>query len=348
MADPRSRTEGRALAQRYYPEVVAPLLTARWPGLPHGAGRLGTGSDVLGLDDEMSRDHDWGLRLTVLVAAEMRDSVHELLCQELPQFFDGLPTRFVFTKQSEPVLGVDVDTASIFAKSRLGLDPREEMMGPLDWLTFTGQAVLEVVAGPVFHDSTGDITDIRNRLAWYPDDVWRYVIASDWARLSEEMPLMSRAGDRGDDLGSRVIAARLVDVAMHLGFLLERQWSPYSKWRWILFAGMPAMESVSRALMATLRAETWHERQSCLAAALDELQNVQGARGLPARPTATVAFFDRPYLQPDGRVIEDLLGAVSDPSLRERPVGRGSIEQQTDNVAILVDPSARRAATAVD
>ena len=156
---------------------------------------------------------------------------------------------------------------------------------------------------------------------------------------------MGRAGDRGDDLGSRVIAARLVDIAMHLGFLLERQWVPYAKWRGILFARIPAMEPVSGALRATLRAETWRERQTCLAAALDELQSVQHARGLPARATATVPFHDRPYLHPDDRVIEDLLGTISDPAVRKLPRGRGSIEQQTDNVALLVDPRARRAAT---
>lgn len=49
---------GTELVRSYYEQVVAPLLAARWPGLPHAAGRLGSGSDVLGLDDAMSRDHD--------------------------------------------------------------------------------------------------------------------------------------------------------------------------------------------------------------------------------------------------------------------------------------------------
>jgi len=60
--------EGIELARRYFGEVVRPLLAHRRPGLSSAAGRLGSGSDVLGLDDDRSRDHDWGLRLTVLVA----------------------------------------------------------------------------------------------------------------------------------------------------------------------------------------------------------------------------------------------------------------------------------------
>lgn len=346
MADLPSGLDGRALARRYYSEVVGPLLLTRWPRLPHAAGRLGSGSEVLGLDDEVSRDHDWGLRLTLLVGADMRDNVEKMLRDDLPATFDGLPTRFAFTGRSECVLAVDVETASDFTRSRLGVDPRDGME-PFDWLTVTGQAVLEVVAGPVFHDSAGEITDIRKRLEWYPDDVWRYVIASDWARLAEEMPLMSRAGDRGDELGSRVIAARLVDIAMHLGFMLERQWPPYSKWRGLMFARLPTMGLVLPALTSTLQAGTWRERQASLAMALDAILNVQSARGLPNRPAATVPFYNRPYLLPDEQIIDDLLSTVTNPSLREHRV-RGSIEQQTDNVALLVDPTARRAATALD
>ena len=62
-----ARDSGVDIARTYYFEVVRPLLALRFPGMPHAAGRLGGGSDVLGLDDETSRDHDWGLRLNLFV-----------------------------------------------------------------------------------------------------------------------------------------------------------------------------------------------------------------------------------------------------------------------------------------
>jgi len=51
---------GRELARRFHAYAVAPLLAQGMPGLRYAAGRFGSGSDVLGLEDVMSRDHDWG------------------------------------------------------------------------------------------------------------------------------------------------------------------------------------------------------------------------------------------------------------------------------------------------
>jgi hypothetical protein len=129
------------LARAYYDEVVGPLLAAKWPGLPHAAGRLGSGSDVLGLDDATSRDHDWGLRLTLLVDETNCDEVHAYLTAKLPESHAGLPTRFPFTGQTESIHHVEVASAAGFVRGRLGFDPRDGL-STIDWLTMTGQAVL--------------------------------------------------------------------------------------------------------------------------------------------------------------------------------------------------------------
>ncbi|UFU08257.1 DUF4037 domain-containing protein [Ruania halotolerans] len=331
---------GRSLARRYYEEIVRPLLLERWPGLPHAAGRLGSGSDVLGLDDAMSRDHDWGLRLTLLVDETLVADVDAHLAEMLPGMFLGLPTRFALSGHPEAVHHVEVSSPSRFAIDRLGFDPRAGLSVD-EWLSVTGQAVLEVVAGPVFHDETGEIAQIREALEWYPGDVWRYVVATDWIRIEEEMPLMSRAGDVGDDLGSRVIAARLVDVAMHLGFTLHRRWMPYPKWRGTMFRELPGVGGIHDHLTAVLRAGEWRERQAHLARALDLLLAAQETVGLPAQAPATMDFWDRQYLVPREEIAAALLADIGDPAARSLPRGRGSVEQMTENVAVLVDPVQR-------
>jgi hypothetical protein len=58
---------GIGLACAYWSQVVRPVLDEHRPPVPRAASRIGNGSDVLGLDDQMSCDHDWGLRLQIFV-----------------------------------------------------------------------------------------------------------------------------------------------------------------------------------------------------------------------------------------------------------------------------------------
>ena len=47
----------------------------------------------------------------------------------------------------------------------------------------------------------------------------------------------------GDELGSAVLGARLVESAMRLAFLMERTYAPYVKWFGTAFARLPAPET---------------------------------------------------------------------------------------------------------
>lgn len=333
---------GTALARRYHDVVVAPLVLGRWPGLTYAAARLGSGSDVLGLDDPTSRDHDWGLRLTLLVDEPMVADVDALLDAELPDTFDGLPTRFPTTWAPHGPHQVEVAAPQAFVTSRLGVDATRPM-SVADWLALTGQAVLEVTAGPVFTDTDGRLTTARERLARYPDDVWRYVVATDWVRLGQELSFVGRAGDRGDDLGSRVIAARLVRVAMHLGFLLERRWPPYAKWFGTLFEALPRAGEAAPALRAAVAAEDWRDREAAICRAVELLHALQADVGLPTAPSATGPFWDRPY-RGIGPVPEAVAASIVDPEIRALPPGVGSVEQWVDDVDVLTDPARRVAA----
>lgn len=157
---------------------------------------------------------------------------------------------------------------------------------------------------------------------------------------------MARAAQVGDETGSRVIAARLAQVAMHLTFMLERRWAPYAKWFGTVFGTLAPASSVGAALDRTLRADAWQERQQGLAEALEALLSVQNAAGLTATDRATVPFWNRDAVRPNPAIVAELLDGILDPDVRSLPLGRGSIEQRTDNVDVLIDPRARRAAVA--
>ena len=333
---------GIALARAYFEEIVRPILQQAFPGMTYAAGRVGAGSDVLGLDDETSRDHDWGLRLNLFVPEGAVGEVDRLLGLQLPERFRGWPTRFPFTGESLARHHVHVDTVSGFVSDRLGFDPATAF--PVrDWLSISGQAALEIVAGPVFTDDPRDLTNARRAIEWYPDDLWRYVLAADWTRLAQELPILGRADDVGDRLGAQVIAARLVQATMHLAFMLERRWPPYAKWFGSMFRRLSCAAEVGGVLHEVLEASRAGERQRGIAQALDVLLLMQNDLGLTSVPRATVPFWGRPYLQPDPLIAAQLADGVVDPMVRALPAGFGAIDQRTDNIDILVRPASRRA-----
>ena len=336
---------GGELARRFHADVVAPLLARAMPGLGYAAGRLGSGSDVLGFDDAMSRDHDWGCRLTLLVDEADSEAVPHiagLLERELPGSYLGRPVRFPVTWDSSRTHKVDVATVAGFATSRLGVDPTGGLPA-LDWLVLTGQSVLEVIAGPVFTDRTAELEPVRAALRWYPPDIERYVLAAGWQRLSQEMPMVGRSAERGDELGSRLLSARLADDLMWLAFAVSRRWPPYAKWRGTAFQSLDVAPDLSGPLAAAAAAPDWHDRQSGLAQACEVLLNAQRARGLRAPASAVTQFWDRPYRTVDDAVSQALLAGITDPEVTGLPASIGSIEQWVSSVDFLSSP-ARRAA----
>lgn len=293
----------------------------------------------------MSRDHDWGCRLTLLVDEPDRDAVPQvsgLLDHELPESYRGWPVRFPMTWDTSPSHKIEVATVGEFAASRLGTDPTAGLSVP-DWLILTGQSVLEVIAGPVFADQIRELAPVRVLLTWYPADVERYVVACGWQKICQQMPMAGRIADRGDELGSRLLCARLADDLTWLAFALSRRWPPYAKWRGTLFQALPIAADLAGPLTAAATAPGWRERESGLASACEVLLSLQRARGLPAPAAAVTAFWDRPYRTVDDAVPEALLADITDPQVTRLPAGIGAIEQWAGNVDLLAHTDRRQA-----
>ncbi|MDR7277889.1 DUF4037 domain-containing protein [Catenuloplanes atrovinosus] len=334
---------GIALARAYHREVVGPLLSREVPRLPHAAGRLGSGSDVLGFDDATSRDHDWGLRLTLLVDdadADLVPYLDDLLERELPDRFRGHPVRFAMTWDERARHKVSVATVPAFARDRLGIafDPADSA----GWLMLTGQAVLEVIAGPVFADTTTALGPLRAALRHYPAEVERYVLAAGWHRLAR-LPLHARAAATGQPLHARRLAGTLAEDVMRQAFRLCRAWAPYDKWFERAFQRLPIAAELTGPLTTVLHSVDPRVREDALVTAVRVLLARQRDLGLPTPPDGVGPFFERASRAVRPEVPAALLDGLTDPLLRRLPPEIGAIDQWLDNPWLLARPEARAA-----
>ncbi|TCO48885.1 DUF4037 domain-containing protein [Actinocrispum wychmicini] len=305
-------TPGLELCRRYYFEAVAPLLREHFGDLPHSAALIGTGSEVLGFDTERSADHEWGPRFK-LFTRDRHAGITAMLADKLPKTFLGYPTNFAPTENEGvrymtytdgPVHHrVEVADLREWLTRHLGFDPD----GPIDWLDVPTQTLLEVTAGEVFHDGLDELEAARAKLAWYPTDVWRQVLAREWRGIADEEAFVGRCGEVGDELGSAVVAARIVRHLMCLCLFMARKYPPYSKWLGSAFARLP----VDLPLREVLAATDWKTRERYLTQAYEIVAALHNGLGLTAPlDTKTRLYHDRPFqvLMAD-RFAEALTGA---------------------------------------
>jgi hypothetical protein len=351
---------GLRLSEEFFHEAVRPVLAAHFPGLSYSAALIGSGSEVLGFDTEMSSDHHWGPRVMLFLRdadhARYHEALRRVLSERLPRTFQGYPTNFtppdpedsgtqlLQAADAGPINHrVDMLTVRSFWLDYLNFDIDRELE-PIDWLTFPKQKLRTLVAGAVFHDQI-ELQAVRDRFAYYPHDVWLYLLAAGWARIGQEEHLMGRAGYVGDEIGSALIGARLVRDIMRLCFLMERQYAPYPKWFGTAFQQLKSAASLMPILQQALSAGDWQERQEYLGAAFEYIAARHNQLGLTETlPEKTTSFFGRPFRVIGGEKFSRALCArITDPIVR-RLTGLpliGSIDQISDNVDLLSDPHRR-------
>lgn len=325
---------GLELCRSFYEEMVAPAV-----GAPHGAALLGPGSDVLGYDTERSTDHDWGPRCQLFVQASDLDGARSRVLTSLPKAYGGrLLAIGRDGERLEP--HVVIATLPAWLEGELGWDLGERELTAVDWLLVPQTRLLGITQGAVFADPDGDLAHLRRRLAWFPDAVWWWLLACQWQRLSQEEPFVQRTAEVGDQLGSAVLAGRLVRDCMRLALLIGRRYAPYSKWLGMAFAGLPDPDGLGSSLAEAMAADALTAREEALGRAYQLLGERFNALSPDSRlDTSLRPFHDRPArVLGAGRFAAASLERVDDPVLTRLPLV-GAVDQLLDCTDVLAHPA---------
>jgi hypothetical protein len=341
---------GMMLNETFFHDVVRPLMIQNFPELKYSAGLVGHGSDVLGFDSPKSMDHNWGPHLHMFFSepdfVAYKHKVDEMLKTQLPYDYQGFPTNFAEgdkyrvavpkVKKSGPVNHLfEFWTPNSFFIHYLGFDIKRKP-SYRDWLLFPQMALLEVTTGKMFHDDLGMI-ELRKSFMYYPDDIWKYMLAIQWGKVRDVIQFQARSGEEGDELGSYVNTARSIQTVMFLCFLIERKYAPYDKWFGTAFnSWLKCAPFLTPLLLDIFKEKDWMHRQELLAQVYQELGKMTNDLKI-AKPASTkiIDYFDRGYPYVDAWEFESrLFESVENEQLKEMKFQVGGIDQFINHARI--------------
>jgi hypothetical protein len=179
-------------------------------------------------------------------------------------------------------------TGEFFAE-KVG-DPKGELT-LRQWLSIPEQALAEAVNGALFFDAAGEVTHIREKLAFFPEDVRR-------KRLAGQLLLMAQSGQynylrclrHGETAAAQLAACEFAKSAISAAFLLNRRYQPYYKWSFRALRALPKLGNLASPLETLISTPNGPEdapaKQRIIEETAGAVAALLGEEGLSAVPNA--------------------------------------------------------------
>ncbi len=235
--------QGLQLAEEYFEEFGKPLIETEFSQYRDriAAGLVGAGSECLGFDDAISRDHDWGPGFCLWITDEdfkdFGDSLHRAYVH-LPNSFKGFGPRTA-SPGEEWRNGV-TPIRTFFARvTGLGTPPKNNE----EWLRVPEHCFASAVNGKVFTDPLGEFSRWRESIAaYYPEDIRLKKIASRCITIAQSGQYnFVRSSQRKERFGSEFALTEFCNDVLSMTFLLNRSFAPFYKWRHRAVASLPIL-----------------------------------------------------------------------------------------------------------
>ena len=225
--------KGLELSEKFYYEYGEKMIKENFAEIEKylAVGLVGSGSECFGYDDEVSQDHDFEPGFCIFIPDEsIIDSRTEF---QLERAYAKLPKEFMGYKRSplNPVGGNrhGVIRISKFFEAKTG-DANADIP-TVGWFCIAEQFPLEATNGKIFCDNYGLMTQLREKIAYMPEDVRL-------KKLAGNILLMAQSGQynygrcikRGETAAAQLAVTEFVNTALKVIFLLNKKYMPYYKW----------------------------------------------------------------------------------------------------------------------
>lgn len=245
------------ICRSFYESYGRPMLHEKYPAYESriAVGLVGEGSECFGFDDDISRDHDFGLGFCLWLTDGDMAAVGEALAADYQALIQNEGASF-----AREAFGKDENLAVPRLESRRGVmrisdfylgilkvaGDMETLIGKNYWIYAEPRWLATAVNGAVFRDDLGEFTAIREKLsAFYPEKFFLY-------KLAEQLHLFSHGGQsnyprmmaRGDKVAARLCIDQTIRSAMDIAYLLSRKYPPYYKWTFRGIYALPAFVSL--------------------------------------------------------------------------------------------------------
>ncbi len=349
--------KGLDLCRKYYREIIKPIIDKNigFIGDEYATALIGWGSEVLGNDDDFSRDHEWGPRCIIFLPEELKqykNRIYKILNTEIPSAFMGYPTRFVVDKKYTGVrspsidgtgdVHIDITTCEEYLCSSIGITVPEN---DLHWLSIPENLLLELTSGEIFFDGFGELTQLRKIYSdYYPDNVWKYRLAYAWQSLGWDIDLIGLCNDRGDVLSARHCLSETIGRIIKIAFLLNRKYAPsYAKWIHREFYKLPYLSKEIGPIIENC----YIEKDLRLAAkklleACNILIEYENSLVILPKIKNRINIFARGYLDADFQYIAEQIFKTIDGQLKTISIN-GALDQWISNQDFLLDANKMKA-----
>ena len=251
--------------QVLFDEIFLPVLRERFPDILSflSAGVVGQGSEVLGADDELSRDHSWGPGKCQLMLPEpdMKQygpAISQELSAAVPDEFRGVSMAELRPDE------IQVSTIDSVYQDLCGSSHPPVTLD--EWASADANDLCYASSGFVLFDPSGVLAERISEFqkAYYPTDIWKWQVASHLWGIWHNGAYNScdRLAKRGDGVGLLIGQGYFVEATLGLLCLLNRRFPVYWKWLHWQFQSLPKWIDVLEPSLRELESAADHETRA--------------------------------------------------------------------------------------